>query len=188
MSIVTLFKHPKMVVAALPLISFISQIKKERYKTLVEKLRYYDEHNYDTQFTSQRRLIPRISIAGNFRSNDHEIKLISYSGFLFFEIPYLHPNEYDLMRHALMMNPYIFASFKNVMGCGICFVIKSVEGIEKHNDIFRRAHKYFSKKLGTKRISQDGRDLDHLILMSSDAEAHLNIAAVPFHFNMRRRF
>ena len=78
MSIVTMFKHPRMVVAAMPLISFISQIKKRKYEDIVEQLRYYDQNNYESQFASQRRLIPRISIAGNFKSNDFEIELISY--------------------------------------------------------------------------------------------------------------
>lgn len=188
MSIVTLFKHPKMVVAAMPLISFISQIKSRKYETIVDQLRYYDQHNYESQFASQRRMIPRISIAGNFKSNDFEIELISYSGFLVFEIPYLHPREFETTRKSLMTNPYVFASFRNVMGCGICFIIKSVEGQEKHKEVFRRCHKYFSKKLNTKRISKDGRDLEHLVLMSSDKKAHLNIAAIPFHFDTRRRF
>jgi len=188
MSIVTKFKHPKMVLAAMPLISFIGQIKNRKYETIVEKLRYYDLHNYDSQFASQRRLIPRISIAGNFKSNDFEIELISYSRFLFFEIPYIHPKEFETTRKALMSNPYVFASFRNVMGCGICFIIKSAEGQEQHKEVFRRCHKYFSRKLNTKRISKDGRDLDHLVLMSSDEKAHLNIAAIPFHFKTDRRF
>lgn len=188
MSIVTKFKHPKLVLSAMPLISFIGQIKNRKYETEVEQLRYYDQHNFETQFTMQRRLIPRISIAGNFKSNDYELELISYSGFLFFEIPYIHPKEYEPIRKTLMTNPYVFACFRNVMGCGICFIIKSAEGQEKHKEVFRRCHKYFSKKLNTKRISQDGRDIDYLVLMSSDKDAHLNIAAIPFHFNARKRF
>jgi len=153
MSIVTKFKYPRLVIASMPLISFISQIKKCKYEPVVEQLRYYDLHNYDSQFAAQRRLIPRISIAGNFKSNDFEIELISYSGFLFYEIPYLHPKEFDATRKALMSNPYVFASFRNVMGCGLCFIIKSVEGQKKHKEVFRRCHKYFSRKLNTKRIS-----------------------------------
>ncbi|MDG1432660.1 MAG: BT4734/BF3469 family protein [Saprospiraceae bacterium] len=188
MSIVTKFKHPKMVVAAMPLISFISQIKCRKYETIVDQLRYYDQHNYESQFASQRRMIPRISIAGNFKSNDYDIELINYSHFLFFEIPYIHPKEFKSIRKELMSNPYVFASFRNVMGSGICFIIKSAEGQEHHKEVFRRCYKYFSKKLNTKRISKDGRDLDHLVLMSSDEKAHLNIAAIPFHFDTRRRF
>ena len=188
MSIVTKFKHPRLVVAAMSLISFISQIKKRKYETVVEQLRYFDQNNLENQFTSQRRLIPRISIAGNFKSNDYEIELISYSGFLFFEIPYIHPKEYETIRKTLMTNPYVFASFRNVIGCGICFIIKSGEPQEKHKEVFRRCYKYFSKILNTKRISQDGRDLDHLVLMSSDEKTHLNVAAISFRFNSTRRY
>jgi len=188
MSIVTMFKHPKMIVAAKPLITFISQIITKRYEEVVEQLRYYDDKNLETQFLQQRRHIPRISIAANFKSSDYEIEMISYSGFVFFEIPYLHPKKYDAVKLLLKSNPYVFASFRNVMGCGICFIIKSVEGKDKHKQVFRRCHKYFSRKLGTKRITKDGRDLDHLVLMSSDEKAHLNIAAIPFHFDTRRRF
>ena len=188
MSIVTKFKHPRLVVAAMPLISFISQIKKRKYEDIVEQLRYYDQHNYESQYAMQRRMIPRISIAGNFKSNDHEIELISYSGFIFFEIAYLHPKEFETVRKHLMECPYVFSSFRNVMGCGICFIIKSEVGKEHHRSVFRIAYKYFARKLGTKRISKDGRDLDHLVLMSSDEKAHLNVACIPFSIKTRLRY
>lgn len=188
MSIVTQFKYNKLVVCAKPLITFISQIKSEKYEKEIEQLRYYDQNNFEAQYTSQRRMIPRISIAGNFKSDMYSMEMISYSGFLFFEIPYIHPKEYETKRQSLITNPYVFAAFRNAMGCGICFIIKSAEAKKKHKEVFRRCYKYFSRKLDTKRISQDGRDLDHLVLMSSDKDAHLNIASIPFHFNARKRF
>ena len=74
------------------------------------------------------------------------------------------------------------------MGHGICFILKSEEGIESHSKVFRRAYRYFEKKLGTKRLSKEGGDLQHLCLMSFDSKAHVNIASIPFPLRARIKY
>jgi hypothetical protein len=180
MSIVTLFGYPKRVISAQPLLTFISKIKRGYYEDIVERFRDMHLRELDTLIEPQRRQIPRFSIAGNFKLETHQLKLINYSGYLFFEIKYLHPKEYEHVRSLLYRNPYVFASFKNVMGHGICFILRSEEGIESHVKIFRRAYRYFEKKLGTKRLSKAGEDIQHLCTMSCDTKAHVNIASIPF--------
>ena len=180
MSIVTLFGYPKRVVSAQPLLTFISKIKRGNYEDMVERFRDMHLRELDTLIEPQRRQIPKFSIAGNFKLDAHHLKLINYSGYLFFEIKYLHPKEYEYVRSLLFRNPYVFASFKNVMGHGICFILRSEEEIESHAKIFQRAYRYFEKKLGTKRLSKAGEDIQHLCTMSYDLKAHINIASIPF--------
>jgi hypothetical protein len=180
MSRVTLFGYPKRVISVQPLLTFISKIKRGNYEDIIERFRDMHFRELDTLLESQRRQIPKFSIAGNFKSDSHHLKLINYSGYLFFEIKYLHPKEYENVRSLLYRNPYVFASFKNTLGHGICFILKSEEGIESHTKIFRRAYGYFENKLGTKRLSKAGEDLQHLCTMSFDLRAQVNIASIPF--------
>ena len=146
MSIVTLFGYPKRVVSVLPLITFISQIKRGKYEDMIERFRDMHLRELDTLIDSQRRMIPKFSIAGNFKVENRQLEIINYSGYLFFEIKYLHPREYENAKSFLMRCPYVFACFKNSMGNGICFILKSEEGIESHSKVFRRAYRYFEKK------------------------------------------
>ena len=180
MSIVTLFGYPKRVVSILPLITFISQIKRGKYEDLIERFRDMNLRELDTLIDSQRRMIPKFSIAGNFKMENRQMEIINYSHFIFFEIKYLHPREYENAKSFLVRCPYVFAVFKNTLGQGICFVIKSEKEMEDHSKVFRRAYRYFEKKLGTKRLSKDGGDLQHLCMMSHDPKAHINIACIPF--------
>ena len=180
MSIVTLFGYPKRVVSVQPLLTFISKIKRGNYEDMVERFRDMHMRELDSMIESQRRQIPKFSIAGNFKSDAHHLELISYSGYLFFEIKYLHPKEYEYVRSLLYRNPYVFASFRNTLGHGICFILRSEEGIESHIKIFRRAYRYFEKKLGTKRLSKAGEDIQHLCTMSFDLKTQVNIASIPF--------
>lgn len=180
MSIVTLFGYPKRVLSAQPLLTFIGKIKRGNYEDVVERFRDMHLRELDSLIASQRRQIPKFSIAGNFKPDAQHLALIDYSGYLFFEIKYLHPKEYENVRSLLYRNPYVLASFKNTLGHGICFILKSEEGIESHAKIFRRAYRYFEKKLGTKRLSKAGEDITHLCMISFDLKAHINIASIPF--------
>ena len=180
MSIVTLFHYPKKVVAAKPLISFISDIKKGKHEFSVERMRDMYLRELDTQFDLERRQLPKFSIAGNFKSDNHHLELITYSGYLFFEIKYLRPRDLEYVNSLLRRNPYVFASFKNTLGQGICWILKTEVEIENHAKIFRRAYRYFEKKLNRKRISKEGLEIQHLCQMSFDPKTHVNIACIPF--------
>ncbi len=180
MSLVTLFGYPKRVVSVLPLITFISQIKRGKYEDTIERLRDMHLRELDSLIDSQTRMIPKFSIAGNFKIENRQLEIINYSGYLFFEIKYLHPREYENAKSFLMRCPYVFACFKNTIGHGICFILKSEEEIESHSKVFRRAYRYFEKKLGTKRLSKEGGDLQHLCMMSFDPKAQVNIASISF--------
>lgn len=180
MSIVTLFQYPKKVISSQPLITFISRIKRGNYEDMIDRYRDMYHRKLDTIFDSQRRQIPRFSIAGNFKSDNYNLKLISYSQYLFFEITYLHPRDFEYVRIMLQKNPYVFASFKNALGHGICFIVKTDTDLENHSKAFNRAHRYFSKKLKTKRLSKDGDNIQHLCLVSHDPDLQLNIACIPF--------
>ena len=173
----------------MPLINFISHIQSGKYKELVERLReIYVQDNLNTVFDVQRRVIPRLSIAGNFKSDNFNLELISYSQFLFFEIQYLHPREYENVLAVLRTNPYVFAYFRNAIGYGICFIVKTDTAVENHRTVFRKAHRYFSSKLNTNRISKEGEDIHHLCLMSYDADAHINFAAIPMQYRKHIKF
>lgn len=180
MSIVTLFQYPKKVVSVQPLITFIGRIKRGKYQGMVERLRDMYHRELDTLFDSQRRMIPKFSIAGNFKSDNFNLELISYSRYLFFEIGYLNYKEREFAEQWLKRNPYVFASFKNALGHGICFIVKTDGELDDHPKVFKRAHRYFSKKLKTKRLSKDGDNIQHLCMMSYDPDAHLNLASIPF--------
>ncbi len=180
MSMVTLFGYPKRIVSVLPLITFISQIKRGKYEDMVERFRDMHLRELDTLLEPQSRMIPKFTIAGNFKIEHQQLEMITYSHYLFFEIKYLHPREYENAKSFLVRSPYVFAVFRNTLGHGICFILRSEKEMEFHAQIFRRAYRYFEKKLGTKRLSKEGGDLQHFCLMSFDSKAHINIACIPF--------
>ena len=122
MSIVTLFSYPRDTIVAISLISIIGRIKKGKYTDSVDRLRDMYHRNLDTLFDIQKRQIPVFTIAGNF---DEQMNLISYSGYLFFEIKYLRPDKMKDVRALLEKNPYIFALFKNTLGLGLCFIVRA---------------------------------------------------------------
>ena len=81
----------------------------------------------DTMFDQQKRQIPRMSIAGNFKIEGDKLELVSYSGFLYFELVYLRPDRMREVRALLEENPYVFACFKNTLAFGVCFIVRTEE-------------------------------------------------------------
>ena len=134
----------------------------------------------DTMFDQQKRQIPHFSVAGNFKIQDNKLELVSYSGFLFFEIIYLRLERIREVRAMLEENPYVFACFKNTLAFGVCFVVRTEVDQWLHPNIYSRAHSYFSKILGVRRLQKSGKNIEHLCMMSYDTQAKVNPASIPF--------
>ena len=180
MSVVTLFQNRDDIVVSKPLITFVSQIKKGNYADSVDRLRDMYHRRLDTMFDQQKRQIPRMSIAGNFKMEGDKLELVSYSGFLYFELVYLKPDRMREVRAVLEGNPYVFACFKNTLAFGVCFIVRTEVGQWLHPIIFKKAHDYFSKVLKVRRLQKSGKRIQYLCMMSYDTQARVNPASLPF--------
>ena len=180
MSIITIFDYFKRPVQYLPLINVLHQIKTSTYFEQIKKLRKYHVEDSGMYYDNQVKVIPRFSVSGNFRTVEGQLKLISYSGNLLLEIPYLNASDLKTVRMLLSDDPFVLAIFENALGTGLVFIVNSNSRIEDHSLLFRNAMKYYQKLTGIKRFSNDGESHEHTVIVSQDAHTYIAKEAVPF--------
>lgn len=180
MPIITVFDYFKRPVQYIPLVNVLHQIKTAIYFKQIKQLREYYTQDSGTHYDNQVKLIPRFSVSGNFRIDEDKLKLISYSGNLLLEIPYLNTRDLKTVRMLLTNDPFVLACFENALGTGLVFIVNSKSKIGEHPLVFRSAIKYYQNLTGIKRFSNDGISYEHTVMVSQDAHTYIAKEAVPF--------
>ncbi len=171
------FRRPK---SCLPLINVLMQIKMGKYKTKIENLRrYFDEDLWD-DYGQQEKRIPLFSVAGNFRFVKSKIEMVSYSGNLLLEIPYLNKRDLKSVKMLVANDPYVMACFENALGSGLVFIVNSNGVVEEHKMMFELALRYYKSLTGVNNFSLSGKSILHTCMVSVDAHAHIAIKTESF--------
>ena len=180
MTIITLFNYNNEPQNMLPLYNILNQIKTEKHKRIIEKFRNSHQNDIGGEFDSLARIIPRFSVSGNFILKDDQMKMVSYSGNLFLEIPYLNDQDMQSVKFILRKDPYVIAFFENALKSGIVILVCSDGELKKHKANFQLAVKYYQAITGVKNFSSGGILADSTCLISSDKEAYIGLEALPF--------
>jgi len=182
MSVVTLVKYHERPKASKPLVTFLTQIQHGTYCYKVERLRDMYHRGVEKHFDEEKRRIPYFSVAANYKVKGSKKELISYSGFVVLEIPYLNERDKASVKELLQQNDYVFAFFDNVLKLGLCIIVKTTASVEHHAKAFKQIRKYFMDLTGVQRFSKNGKDLFHTVQFSFDKKMYLNLMALHFAF------
>lgn len=180
MSIITIFTyydHPKRM---LPLYNILNQIKTGRYRYLVERLRECYEDDPGGEFDSLARIIPRFSVSGNFILKRDKVKMVSYSGNLLLEIPYLNERDRKSVKKLLQKDPFVMACFENALKSGLVILVRGNGQSEKHKANFKLAVKYYKNLTGAKIFALGGMRLNHTCMVSLDEDIYIKVGAESF--------
>ncbi len=180
MSIVTIFDYYKKPVVRKPLVNILYQIKTGRFKKLINQLRYYDHNGFDRAFEALKKVIPQFTVSGNFKMERDRLELVSYSGFLLMEIPYLNDKDLNSVKSLLIQDPFVSACFVNAVGSGLVFLVHSSMDSSKHEELFRYAVNYYKQLTGVEDFSMKGIQPTHTCMFSLDEDAYIEFNAVEF--------
>lgn len=164
----------------LPLYNILNQIKTGKYKRIIEKLRNSHRKDTDGEFDSLVRVIPRFSVSGNFILKKDKMKMVSYSGNLFLEIPYLNDQDMQSVKFILRKDPYVIAFFENALKNGLVILVCSDGKLKQHQANFQLAVRYYQAVTGIKNFSSGGILADCTCMISYDEEAYIGLEALPF--------
>lgn len=180
MTIITVFKYNNEPQNMLPLYNILNQIKTGKYRRLIEKFRNCYKDDPGGEFDSLARVIPRFSVSGNFILKNGEMKMVSYSGNLCLEIPYLNDQDMKSVKFSLRKDPYVMAFFENVLKNGLVILVRSDGKVEGHQANFQLAVKYYQAITGVKNFSSGGILEDHTCMVSLDEDAYIGLEAISF--------
>lgn len=187
MSVITLFDYFKRPKSCLPLLNILHQIKNGKYKRKIENLRKFYEENIGSEYDQQQKIIPRFSVAGNFRMEEEQLEMVSYSGNLLVEIPYLNLRDLKTVKMLLANDPCVMACFENALGNGLVFIVRSNGTVEEHQLMFRLAVKYYKKLTGVTHFSSEGKNLSHTCMVSLDEHTYISLESESFSKRIKSR-
>jgi len=185
MPIITIFDYFKRPLVSMPLINVMHQIKTGKYDKIVRQLRTFSRKDLDAEFDAQKRLMLRFSVSGNLEMGEERLHLISYSGFLLMEIPYLSTKDLQSVKEVLMNDKHVSACFINALGNGLVFIVKTKTKEEIHKEVYCQTLLYYKQLTGVNNFGSDGGEIDHSCMVSSDEDIYINLAAVAFPKNSR---
>ncbi|MFK7807551.1 MAG: BT4734/BF3469 family protein [Saprospiraceae bacterium] len=180
MSVITLFTHAQRPKSCLPLINVLYQIKMGKYSPKINSLRKFYAEGKDENYENHRKIIPRFSVAGNFRMRNKQLELISYSGNLLLEIPYLNQRDLKTVKMLVSNDPYVIACFENALGTGLIFIVRSCGVLEEHALMFKHALKYYKSLTGVNHFSPKGKSVAHTCMVSLDEHTYISMEAKSF--------
>jgi|GEM_PF-1915435 len=180
MSIITIFNYYGRPKKVLPLYNLLNQIKTGKYRYLVERLRSCYEDDPDDEFHSLKRVLPSFSVAGNFVLKRDKFKMVSYSGNLLLEIPYLNSRDRKSVKALLRKDPFVIACFENALNTGLVILVHGSGIPEMHAINFKSAVRYYRRLTGEKVFSSEGKRIRATCMVSLDEDIYIAVGSDSF--------
>ncbi len=180
MSIITIFNYYGRPKKVLPLYNLLNQIKTGKYRYLVNRLRSCYEDDPDDEFNSLKRVLPSFSVAGNFALKRDRFKMVSYSGNLLLEIPYLNARDRNSVKELLKKDPYVIACFENALKTGLVILVHGTGIPEMHAANFKWAVRYYKRLTGAKVFSSEGKRVKATCMVSLDEDIYIAVGVDSF--------
>ena len=180
MSIVSIFEYYQKPSTSRSLYQILKQIKAGHFAEWIDELRYYYEEDLDAHFRNHKMTTPSFSVAGNFKLYKGEKQMISYSGHVVLEIPFLPEEDMLSIRKLIKEDPHIVAFFTNALGTGLNIILKTGTTLASHGKAFYHIKRNYEAVIGVNNISIEGASVEHLTMISFDPKCHINYEAVAF--------
>ena len=177
MTIITIFSYYDNPKSMLPLHNVLHQIKTGKHRSLIERFRHCYDNDPGDEYDSLSKIIPRFSVSGNFIIKRDKLKMISYSGNLLLEIPYLNEQDRKSVKKLLKKDPFVMACFENALKSGLVILVKGNGGPERHQTNYRLAVKYYKNLTGAKFFALGGMRFSHTCMVSLDEDIHIKVGA-----------
>ena len=180
MSVITIFNYYNRPKKILPLYNVLNNIKTEKYRYLVQRLRDCYEDDPGGEYDSLVQIIPRFSVSGNFTLEKEKMRMVSYSGNLLLEIPYMNERDRKSVKKLLIKDPYVLACFENALRSGLVILVHGNGKPDSHYSNFKLAVKYYQKLTGAKVFDLAGMRAKHTCMVSMDKDIYIGLESVPF--------
>ena len=180
MSGITIFNYYNRPKKILPLYNVLNNIKTGKYRYLVQRLRDCYEDDPGGEYDSLVQIIPRFSVSGNFTLEKEKMRMVSYSGNLLLEIPYMNERDRNSVKELLIKDPYVLACFENALRSGLVILVHGNGKPDSHYSNFKLAVKYYQKLTGAKVFDLAGMRAKHTCMVSMDKDIYIGLESVPF--------
>lgn len=163
----------------------LSDIKSDKYKYLIEKIRDIPNHVKDEKKAKEKQNLLKTELEnvcfsvskfkeGQSRTNKN---FAAHSGFIAVDIDNLSKNHSDINIDSILQNdPYVYASFVSPRADGRKFLVKvplNISNDAEHKSFYNAFLKYFSKKYKII-LDENNKNVSRVTYLSYDPNLYIN--------------
>lgn len=155
------------------LVDELKDIKDGKYKSIIEKCRYFTKKNdYDSYKTLKIKL-PIVTFCGTFKNGRKLKNLDVYNNIIILDIDHIDLSNIDNTKDKLTKDKYIFSVWLSPSNEGLKALVKVNSNPNEHKSSFYSLKEYFKTKYDIE-LDTSGSDITRLCFVSWDKNLYLN--------------
>jgi len=155
------------------LLDELKDIKEGKYKSIIEKCRYFTKNNdYDSYKTLKIKL-PIVTFCGTFKNGRKLENLDVYSNIMILDIDHIDLSNTDNIKEKLTNDNYIYSVWLSPSNEGLKALVKINGTPKEHKSSFNSLKEYFKTKYDIE-LDNSGCDITRLCFVSWDENLYLN--------------
>lgn len=155
------------------LLDELKDIKEGKYKSIIEKCRYFTKNNdYDSYKTLKIKL-PIVTFCGTFKNGRKLENLDIYNNIMILDIDHIDLTILNNIKYKLTRDKYIYSVWLSPSNEGLKALVKIDSNPEQHKSSFNSLKEYFKTKYQIE-LDNSGSDVTRLCFVSWDNDLYLN--------------
>ncbi|WP_435262613.1 BT4734/BF3469 family protein [Tenacibaculum sp. nBUS_03] len=155
------------------LLDELNDIKEGRYKTIIEKCRYFTgKKDYDSYKTLKIKL-PIVTFCGTFKNGRKLDNLDVYNNIMILDIDHIDLSTINNIKDKLTKDKYIYSVWLSPSNEGLKALVKINSTPKEHKSSFNSLKEYFKIKYDIE-LDNSGSDVTRLCFVSWDKDLYLN--------------
>jgi len=155
----------------------LKQIKSEKFKTDIEKIRTLVEKNED--YSNLKKKLPAFTVSGTFKETRKKENFEHYTFLVVLDYDKLSKNELETLQSELKHLDYVYSFFVSPSGKGLKVIVAVDSDSKHHETAFFQVVKVFNERYEIP-IDTSGNDISRLCFLSYDPDLYLNSEPKPF--------
>ncbi|MDO3695695.1 BT4734/BF3469 family protein [Wenyingzhuangia sp. chi5] len=155
------------------LLDELNDIKEGKYKSIIEKCRFFTKNNDYDSYKSLKISLPIVTFCGTFKGGRKLDNLKIYNSIMILDIDHIGSNINEI-KNKLITDKYIYSVWLSPSNEGVKALVKIDSNPEEHKLSFNSLKEYFKTKYNIE-LDKSGSDVTRLCFVSWDKDLYLNI-------------
>ncbi|KAB5484500.1 BT4734/BF3469 family protein [Flagellimonas hadalis] len=148
-------------------------IKKGKYKNIIEKCRYFtSKNNYDS-YNSLKIKLPLVTFCGTFVNGRKLEHLVQYNNLMILDVDHIEAKDIFKFKREIESDKYTFAVWLSPSGEGLKALVRIDSSPEEHRASFQAIKNYYKLNYNIE-LDNSGSDVTRLCFVSWDENLYHN--------------
>lgn len=155
------------------LLEELKDIKVGKYKSIIEKCRYFTKNNDYDSYKALKIKLPIVTFCGTFENGRKLENLSNYNSIMILDIDHIDLSMLNNVKEKLAKDKYVYSVWLSPSNEGLKALVKIKSSPEDHKSSFNSLKEYFKIKYNIE-LDNSGSDITRLCFVSWDENLYIN--------------